>query len=93
MTNSLAAACRRPGPCNGSNSLDSLPVGRVLPRVPGIDFGWRSNHLVYRKALCSGNLARLVRVVTRMPVATFMVVFFADLLGVLWWIVAFVAVL
>jgi hypothetical protein len=72
MTNSLAAPSGRPGLCNGSNSLDSLPVGRVLPRVPGIDFGWQSNHLVYRKALCSGNLAR---VVSRMPVATFLVVF------------------
>jgi hypothetical protein len=55
MTNSVAAAS--PGLLNDSNSLDSLPVGRVLPRVPGIAFGWQSNHLVYRKAWGSGNLA------------------------------------
>jgi hypothetical protein len=48
---------RRPGLLNGSNSLDSLPVGRVLPGVPGIAFGWQSSPLVYRKAWGSGNLA------------------------------------
>ena len=58
MTNSTAAALLgRPGLSNDSSSLDSLPVGRVLPRVPGIAFGWQSNRLVYRKGWCSGNLA------------------------------------
>jgi hypothetical protein len=59
MTNSVAAGVGTPA-FNDSNSLDSLPVGRVLPRVPGVDFGWQSNHTVYRNGLGSGNLARVV---------------------------------